>query len=166
MKTITIPFDRIKLCLSTMLYLFLFMMMPALCLYVSLDPLMIFFLLTICWFMLKGALRNIKRLIKKKPICECDHQEIRIHSLTSNTITMKCKDIERVVVKEKRHGIQFLIYGKHIQHASGVYMIHIDYPFCTKQLNDVKQSLFDYFEKQHITVEIFQSVNKEAHANV
>lgn len=162
MKSITIPFDRIKLSISCGLYISLFLMMPAICLYVSLDPLMIFFLLTICWFMIKAAIRNVKRLFKKTPICIVDEKEIAIHSLSNETYTMRWNDIEKVVVKEKHHSVQFLLFGKHIKHASGAYMIHIDYPFTSHNLELRKQELLKYFINHHIPIEKIQKYKKRS----
>lgn len=153
MKSYDVPFDRVKLTLSSTVYFMLFLLMPALCLYVSLNPLVIFFLLTICWFTLKAGIRSCKRLFKNKPICSMTEKEIQINSLTEDTKIMKWKDVEKVVMKQKHHGVQFLLFGDHIDHASGVYMIHIDYPFCYKKLDCVTQELLTRFSKHHIPVE-------------
>ncbi|MEG0469028.1 MAG: hypothetical protein RR562_03875 [Longicatena sp.] len=166
MKSIRIPFDRVKLTLSCILYLLLFLMMPALCLYVSLDPLMIFFLLTICWFMIKGAIRNVKRLFKNKPICSIDDKEIQINSLSNKTYTMKWNDLEKVTMKEKHHSVQFLLFGSHVEHASGVYMIHIDYPFLGKDLESKKQALLECFAKHKVPVETIQKDRKGVRVHV
>ena len=160
MKSSTIPFDRIKLMISCVLYTILFLMMPAICLYVSLDPLMIFFLLTICWFMIKAAIRNVKRLFKNIPICIVNDQEITIYSLSDEPYIMRWFDIEKVVVKEKHHRVQFLLFGKHIKHASGMYMIHIDYPFSSNNIELRKQELLTCFANHKIPVEVIQKYKK------
>lgn len=166
MKSITIPFDKVKLLISTILFLSIFMAMPFICLYITLDPLLIFFLLTICWFTLKAGLRSIKRLIRKKPICSCDDTTIQINSLSDKTYVMKWNDIEKVVMKEKRQSIQFILFGKHIEHSSGVYMIHIHYPFQTKKLDGVTSQLLDCFSTHNITVETVTNYKKEIRINV
>lgn len=156
MKSYRIPFDIAKLIVSIVLYLSIFTLLAAACLYISLDPLMIFLVLTICWFSLKALIRNVKRLIGRKPICVLDETGIQINSLTDNTKVMKWKEIQRVVYKQKHHSIQLLVYGNHVDHASGYYMIHIDYPFTAKKLDDVKKQVIGCFEKHHITIEYIE----------
>lgn len=166
MKQITIPFDRIKLILSALVSLIVFLAMPALCLYVSLDPLLIFFLLTICWFALKAFIRSSKRLIGRKPICICTDKEIQINSMTEKTVSMKWKDIEKIAMKEKTHGVQFILFGANIDHASGVYLIHIDYPFSYKRVEQVKQDMLACFKKHHIPVEPVKKEGRRHAANI
>lgn len=157
MESYIVPFDRIKLLLSCILYLMLFLLMPAICLYVRLDPLMIFFLLTVCWFMIKAAIRNVKRLIKKTPICIVNDNGISIYSLSDKSYTVKWEDIEKVMVKEKHHCVQFILFGEHIKHASGVYMIHINYPFIPKKLAYRKQEMIACFVKHSKPVQMIKT---------
>lgn len=166
MKTLIVPFDRMKLVALCILYLVLFITLPFICLYISLNPLVIFFILTICWFILKGMIRTMKRLIKNTPICICNKTDVQIHSLTDTTYFISYKDIESITMKEKHHAIQFIITGKHIEHSSGVYFIHIDYPFMHKQLETIKQQLLSCFQSHNVAIKVIKYHEKEVHVNV
>lgn len=158
MKSYSVPFDQRKLILSAIFYFLCFGLCPITFLIIPLNPLTGFLLLTVCYFLLKAAIRALQRIYKKTPICCLMDKEIEINSLTKTTKTMKWNDVDKIVLREKHHALQFMVYGKNIDHPSGVYMIHIDYPFASKQLLAIKQELLKQFKKHKICIEVF---NKE-----
>ena len=165
MKSYIVPFDQVKLILSSIFYFLCFALLPITFLIIPFNPLTGFLLLTVCYFLLKAAIRALQRLYKKKPICLLTDKEIEINSLTKTTKVMKWSDIDKIVLREKNHALQLMVYGKNIDHPSGVYMINIDYPFAKKQLPTIKQELLKRFEKRKINVELFNE-GKEVIQNV
>lgn len=165
MTSYAVPFDQIKLILSSIFYFLCFGLCPITFLFITFNPLTGFLMLTVCYFLLKAAVRALQRLYKKKPICLLTDKGIEINSLTKTTKKMKWSDVEKVVLREKHHALQFMVYGKNIDHPSGVYMIHIDYPFASKQLVTIKQELIKRFEKRKINV-VFYNDETEVNQNV
>lgn len=161
MKSYTIHYDRTYLIGKGLFNLFLalalFIFLPLF----TLNPLIIFLGLTVCWFTGKAAIRALYRVIKHKPVCILNATDMEIAMPNGEGKIMKVKDITRIDVNYTKNRYRMVIHGSHIEHPSGAYLIDIRYPFAKQQLPSLHDHVMTWAEKHHIEVVRIQQ-SKEA----
>lgn len=166
MKSYTIHFDKMYLILKGSFQLILLLSAVVLLAVLPLNPISIFLVATLCWFLGKGAGRAFIRCFKHKPICVLYEDKIEIAMPSGDGKIMKVKDITYVERKVLPHRIQLVIHGKNIEHPSGAYLIDIKYPFAKQQFTEVETGLNKWFLKRQIRVENVMQNKKEVVASV
>lgn len=157
MNELIIPYDRPKLMIQMIGYFVLLVVLFVLGAILPLDPLAIFLLLTVCWFVGKAWIRSIVRFFKHKPICILRKEGIELALPNGDGVFMKWKELDKVAMKQKHHRLQYLLYGDHIDHPSGVYLITIDVLFHKEQLQRYEKELNKQWKKHNIPLTQLES---------
>lgn len=166
MKSYTIHYDRTLLLLKGILNMILLLVSLILLALLPLNPISIFLVATLCWFLGKASGRAFIRFFKQKPLCILDDAKVELAMPSGDGKIMKIKDITLIERKTMPHRIQLVFHGKNIEHPSGAYLIDINHPFSSQQLKAINDSLNKWFTKHQLRVEEVQTQKKEVQASV